>query len=95
MAQHLPLPWYHRQDWGALHEMFVERETTPSDYDIWKQRALRAERRYRKKGYAVVRVVVTPEDLRRWCAQAGYAVTLNARHEFARMKMSDNAADAA
>ena len=62
MAKNLALPWYHRQDWSRLQQLFVERDCMPPHYDIWKQRALRAERRYLKKGYEVVRVTVTPQD---------------------------------
>ncbi|MGE0153218.1 MAG: hypothetical protein AB7R90_11425 [Reyranellaceae bacterium] len=87
MARYLALPWYDRQDWSALHELFVERDSMPFDYDTWKQRALRAERRYRKKGYEVVRVTVTPQDLQAWCRRSGRAINLNARHEFALERM--------
>lgn len=89
MARNLALPWYDRQDWTRLHQLFVERDCTPLNYDTWKERALRAERRYRKKGYQVVRVPITPQDLQTWCSKFGRAITLNARHEFAWEKMAE------
>jgi hypothetical protein len=88
MSRNLALPWYHRQDWSALHALFVEREYLPSNYDLWKQRALRAERRYAKKGYRVIRVTVTPHDLEAWCSSVGKPVSLNARYEFAIERMT-------
>jgi hypothetical protein len=89
MAKNLALPWYNRQDWSRLQQLFVERDCMPPHYDIWKQRALRAERRYLKKGYEVVRVTVTPQDLQAWCSRSGRAIDLNARHEFAWEKMAE------
>ena len=88
MAKHLALPWYDREHWLTLHKLFVERESMPIGYDLWKQRALRAERRYTKKGYRVVRVRITPEALETWCADIGCAVTLNARHAFAQQSLA-------
>jgi hypothetical protein len=90
MAKKLALPWYDRQDWTRLHQLFVERDCMPPEYDTWKERALRAERRYRKKGYQVVRVPITPQDLQSWCSKSGRAITLNARHEFAWERMAEN-----
>jgi len=87
MTKNLALPWYDRQDWKSLHRLFVERDCIPENYDVWKQRALRAERRYRKKGYGVVRIAITPNDLQAWCLRAGREIDLNARHEFAVEKL--------
>lgn len=95
MTKNLALPWYHRQDWTELRELFVERDCIPADYDVWKERALRAERRYRKKGYDVTRVTVTPNDLRAWCCDTGREIDLNARHEFAAAKLGKISALAA
>lgn len=88
MAINLPLPWYDREHWPSLHHLFVERDFLPAAYDIWKQRALRAERRYAKKGYEVVRVKITPEALEAWCAANKRPVTLNARHDFAQERLT-------
>jgi hypothetical protein len=77
------LPWYEREDWPILHQMFLERDAVSESYDVWKARAVEAEARYVAQGYDVVRVIVRPESLLEWCSRHRRRIDLRARHDFA------------
>jgi hypothetical protein len=61
------LPWYHREDWPALHAEFADRESISPCYDAWKTSAMAREAKWRDDGYKVHRVELRPEAFRAWC----------------------------
>lgn len=61
------LPWYHREDWPALHAEFADRESISPCYDSWKTSAIAREAKWSSDGYKVHRIELRPEPFRLWC----------------------------
>jgi hypothetical protein len=67
MNKTVALPWYHREDWPALHAAFADRDAISPSYDSWKISALAREAKWRDDGYHVHRIELRPEAFRSWC----------------------------
>lgn len=67
LSKSVALPWYHREDWPALHAEFADREAISPCYDTWKGSAIARERKWRSDGYAVHRIELRPDAFRLWC----------------------------
>ena len=71
MSKTVALPWYHRDDWSALHADFADRESISPCYDSWKASAIARETKWRQDGYDVQRIELRPDAFRDWCRANG------------------------
>lgn len=77
------LLWYRREDWPALHELFVDADLLHSTWDEWQREAAKGELSLQQSGKLVIRAEIRPEPFAAWCANLGIAANAMARKRWA------------
>ena len=83
MSKTVALPWYHREDWPALHAEFADRDVVSPCYDKWKSTAIAREAKWQQDGYKVHRIELRPDAFRLWCRNKRRAADYASRRAFA------------
>jgi hypothetical protein len=76
------LPWYARDNYPALLELFSDPERLPATYDAWLQRAEGVERQFKKAGFTVTRIFIRPVAFSVWCKVRNVSPDQRARLTF-------------
>jgi hypothetical protein len=77
------IPWYRREDWGRLKSIVSDAATLHDAFEDWQNEAVNVERRLRREGHQVERVVIDVEAFRAWCIIRGRPTDAAARSEYA------------
>jgi hypothetical protein len=83
MSKTVALPWYHREDWPALHAEFADRDAISPCYDTWKSSAIARETKWRQEGYKVHRIELRPDAFRLWCRGKNRSADYASRRAYA------------
>ena len=86
------LPWYYRQDYPALLELFSDPDKLPATYDAWLERAEGVERQFKRVGFGVARIWIRPIPFEAWCRERNVSPDQAARLTFANEAARDLAA---
>lgn len=77
------IPWFRREDWPTLREVFVDADKLHAKWDDWQRAAIDLEYRIKQSGKRVVRAEIRPEPFAAWCAKLGIPVDAAARTRWA------------
>jgi hypothetical protein len=58
------IPWYRREDWGRLKSIVSDAATLHDAFEDWQNEAVNVERRLRRHGHQVKRVVIDVDAFR-------------------------------
>ena len=77
------IPWYRREDWDGLLELFADADKMHDSYDDWLETAIETEEHLRSAGLTVERIVIDADEFSGWCALRGLALDADARSGYA------------
>jgi hypothetical protein len=78
----IALAWYRAEDWERLRRLCPDWDKKQDSYEKWRADAMDTERKMKRYGYTVVRVVVDPDELAGWCAMRGLMPTADTRTKY-------------
>ena len=84
------LPWYHREDYGALLALFSDPDKLPSTFDAWLEHAEGVEKQFRAAGFSVARIWIRPAAFAAWCKERNVSPDQRARLIFANERACEN-----
>lgn len=76
------MSWYNREDYPALLELFADGAALPRTYDEWLQAAELGFKRFQEKGYRVVKITITPGEIKTYGETRGMEIDNKARSAF-------------
>lgn len=77
------IPWYRREDYPALLQLFVDGHVLPPSYDKWLQLASQLLEQVQKSGCIAVKAHIEPQAFALWYQARGLDIDANARKAFA------------
>jgi hypothetical protein len=77
------LPWYRVEDYATIRRIMVDGHNFPRSFATWRLSVKHAEKRLKRDGKMVVRVVIDPESFLRWCEAHSLDRNLTARFLYA------------
>ncbi len=77
------IPWYEREDYPALLELFTDSDSAFEIYDEWLKAAKILKKQSESQGMPVVKVRIRPDEFKKWCEEQGMAPDIKARNRFA------------
>lgn len=77
------LPWYRIKDYAAIRRIMADGHNLPSSFAIWRFSSGIGERKLKREGKRVVRVLIDPEMFRSWCVAHGFDLNATARALYA------------
>lgn len=83
MAVVVGIPWYRREDWERLMEIFEDADILHDTFEDWRKDAGNTEGSLRRQGQIVVRAYIDPEAFPDWCRAKGVGIDAQARAQFA------------
>ncbi len=82
-AMAVAIPWYRKEDWERLLEIFEDSDELHGTFEEWRNDAGQLESRFRSEGLVVQRVYIDPETFAGWCRDNGLRVGASAHSRFA------------
>lgn len=83
------MAWYHREDYGRIREMMVDRDRLAATYEAWLVSAEQVAGEVERSGVVVERVLIVPDEFGPWCAARGFPCDGAARAKFANASSRD------
>ena len=80
---HVGIPWYRREDYQRLIEIFEDGEAFSNSFDGWLEAAEQFERNAKKNGIVPVRALIDPDEFPVWCRANNLRVDGEGRKRFA------------
>ena len=77
------LPWYRIKDYATIRRIMADGHNLPSSFAIWRFSFEIGERKLKREGKRVVRVLIDPEMFRGWCVAHGLDLNATARALYA------------
>lgn len=82
-VQIIGMVWYEREHYDAIRRVMTDREKLPATFHEWRMKAETEEKKFRREGKIVVRVLIDPETFPDWCRSRGLNIDAQARNLFA------------
>jgi hypothetical protein len=79
------IPWYSRNDYPKLREIFDDGHKLPASFSDWLKGAQRLKDEQERRGIGVVKAHINPHTFPAWCAGRGLNIDASARIEFANL----------
>lgn len=77
------IPWYRKEDYVRLKNLFIDGHDLPLTFDEWQQQAQDLFDGLKSKGHIVEKVYIEPDPFTDWCLRRGLDINANARVNFA------------
>ena len=77
------LAWYRAEDWSRLKSMLPDGDQLEVTHAEWLAHGEKVERRLRRDGHVVKRILIDPTIFRAWCLLQGLPMDAKARTEYA------------
>lgn len=85
------IPWYKREDYPRLLQIFEDSAKLPVTFDGWLSKAENIAKKFEERGVLVVRAVIDPDTFSAWCASQKLKVDASARTMFANIRSREEA----
>jgi len=85
MQQRCVAPWIRQEDYLAMKAVCPD-DNLPASFDQWQELATNEVAELEAKGITVVKVIIDPQELCRWCTAKGIHPNLAGRAAFASYK---------
>ena len=79
--------WFLREDYDQLMTLFKDRDKLHGTYDEWLAAAETGVRNFERQGLKAIKVVITPDEIQKYCAAKGVDIDAKARTSFANEKL--------
>jgi hypothetical protein len=79
----LGLAWYRAEDWSTPKAMFPDGDQLEPTHAKWLAYGENVERRLRRDGHVVKRILIDPAVFRGWCLLRGVPMDAKARTQYA------------
>jgi hypothetical protein len=83
MQMPIGFPWYRREVYQDLRQLFVDGDRLPAAYDQWLQTAQSGASQIEAQGGKIVKVYVDPRHFNYWCQKRQLPMDFRARQQFA------------
>ena len=77
------LPWFRKEDFASLRDVFSDRENVHDTWEEWLQSALKMEAAIKAQGGRAERVDIEPKAFADWCKRNGLKTDGRGRQAFA------------
>jgi len=82
-VQIIGMVWYERNHYDAIRAVMADGHKLPGTFHEWRMKAETGEKKFRRDGKIVVRVLIDPETFPGWCLARGLNIDAQARNLFA------------
>ncbi len=79
------IPWYEREDFPALLELFTDSQNLHDTYDEWLVDAEMVKKKIESQELTVVKARIRPDEFKKWCEEQDMAPDAKARSRFANL----------
>lgn len=87
MPNEIAFVWFAKESYPRLLEVVSDRQRFSDTFEDWRDAAEHRFELLRTHSLDVVKVVVDPEELLKWCIAQGRAVDAKSRSQFAALKL--------
>jgi hypothetical protein len=77
------IPWYRREEYGALRASFPDRDQMHDTFDEWLGDVTRIERTMKDRGLRTLRVLIDAKSFPKWCQENGLPLDSKSRSRYA------------
>jgi len=91
MQMPIGVPWYRREVYRELRELFEDGDRLPRDYDQWLDSATQGFAQIQAQGGLVLKVYLDPRHFRSWCQERQLKPDFRARQQFVMAIAQDHA----
>ena len=74
--------WYTKDEWGKMKDICIDKERFEETYEDWEAMVARTVAEMKKAGLKAIKVYVTADEFRDWCAHYSYPMDASSRSRF-------------